>query len=148
MKKVIILRGVSGCGKSSFAALLNDLYDRGNDGKCCNHTDSCIVCTADDYFVNEKGEYKFDFSKLGAAHKQCFDKFKNAVSESMELVIVANTNTSEKEFNPYIELAKSYGYEITSLIVENRHGGKNIHNVPQETLDKQAKKIIGSIKLL
>ena len=37
---------------------------------------------------------------------------------------------------PYYELAEKYGYAVFSLIVENRHGGKNVHNVPEETLEK------------
>jgi hypothetical protein len=36
----------------------------------------------------------------------------------------------------YYNLAKKWGYRVTSLIVENRHEGVNIHGVPQETLDK------------
>ena len=26
--------------------------------------------------------------------------------------------------------------KVFSIIVENRHGGENVHNVPQETLEK------------
>ena len=36
----------------------------------------------------------------------------------------------------YIDLAKKYGYQVTTLIVENRHGNRNVHNVPDETLDR------------
>jgi hypothetical protein len=36
----------------------------------------------------------------------------------------------------YYKLAEQYGYKVVSLIVENRHGNKNIHNVPDETLEK------------
>jgi hypothetical protein len=36
----------------------------------------------------------------------------------------------------YIDLAKKYGYQVTSLIIENRHGNPNIHNVPMETLER------------
>ena len=38
--------------------------------------------------------------------------------------------------NPYYNLATKYGYKIFSIIVENRHGGINIHNVPDEIIDK------------
>jgi hypothetical protein len=33
---------------------------------------------------------------------------------------------------PYFELAKKYGYKTFSIIVENRHGNKSIHNVPED----------------
>jgi predicted kinase len=36
----------------------------------------------------------------------------------------------------YIELAKTYGYKTFSIVVENRHGGVNDHNVPDEVLTK------------
>jgi hypothetical protein len=35
---------------------------------------------------------------------------------------------------PYFELAKKYGYRVHSIIVENRHGGINEHNVPEDKL--------------
>jgi hypothetical protein len=34
----------------------------------------------------------------------------------------------------YLGLAKKYGYRTHSLIVENRHEGKNEHGVPEEKL--------------
>lgn len=51
-------------------------------------------------------------------------------------VIVANTSTTEKELHPYYDLANKYGFEVFSIIVENRHNGINEHNVPEETLEK------------
>jgi hypothetical protein len=33
-------------------------------------------------------------------------------------------------------MAADHGYMVFSIIVENRHGGKNTHNVPTETLEK------------
>jgi hypothetical protein len=34
----------------------------------------------------------------------------------------------------YYKLAEKYGYIVFSIIVENRHGGINQHNVPEEVL--------------
>lgn len=61
-------------------------------------------------------------------------------------IVVANTFTQEWEMNPYIELAKKYGYKVISLVVENRHGNKNIHNVPDETIQKMVNRF--EIKLI
>jgi hypothetical protein len=36
----------------------------------------------------------------------------------------------------YYELAKKYNYLVISIIVENRHGGKNVHGVPEEKLEQ------------
>ncbi len=37
---------------------------------------------------------------------------------------------------PYLKLAEKYDYKVVSLIVENRHGNKSVHNVPDETMEK------------
>ena len=63
----------------------------------------------------------------------------------VELIVVSNTAITEKELKPYYELAEQYGYQVTSLIVENRHGGISEHNVPQGTIDKMKNRF--SIKL-
>jgi hypothetical protein len=34
----------------------------------------------------------------------------------------------------YYQMAERYGYRVHSVIVENRHGGINEHNVPEEKL--------------
>lgn len=36
----------------------------------------------------------------------------------------------------YFKLAKKYEYTVFTLVVENRHGGKNLHNVPDEIIKK------------
>jgi hypothetical protein len=66
--------------------------------------------------------------------------------QDAEKIIVANTSTTARELKPYYDLALKYGYQVFSVIVENRHEGKNIHNVPEETLQKMAERF--SIKLL
>jgi hypothetical protein len=45
----------------------------------------------------------------------------------------------------YYDLAKRYGYKVTSVIVENRHGGESIHSVPDATLGNMRNRF--SIKL-
>ena len=50
-------------------------------------------------------------------------------------IAVSNTFTQEWEMKPYVELAEKYGYTVFTIIVENRHGGVNTHNVPEETLN-------------
>jgi hypothetical protein len=36
----------------------------------------------------------------------------------------------------YYNLAKQWDYRVTSMIIENRHEGVNIHGVPDEVLTK------------
>jgi hypothetical protein len=63
----------------------------------------------------------------------------------MDKIVVSNTFTQEWEMEPYFELAKKYGYKVFSLIVENRHGGTNVHNVPEDKIEQMKNRF--SIKL-
>jgi len=122
-KTLLLLRGLPGSGKSTLAKLLGGVH-----------------IEADQYFMQD-GEYKFDASKLKEAHSWC----RNQVKEWMETndrgfdvpgIVVSNTFTQEWEMKPYFDLAKEHGYTVFSLIVENRHGGKNVHDCPEETITK------------
>ena len=131
---LIILRGLPGSGKTSFAKYMfsNNVFE------------------ADQYFVDSHGNYNFDASKLHAAHKDCQKRVEELmqISETTQYggeIIVSNTATTEKELEPYLDLAKLYGYKVVSLIVENRHGGINAHGVPDEKLEQMRNRF--SIKL-
>lgn len=121
-RTVVICRGVSGAGKSAFAKFLGG-----------------VICCADDFFM-EDGKYNFDATKLKLAHEACRIKFEEAIRRGESRVVVANTNTQNWEFEPYMNFAKEHGYTVFSLIVENRHGGENVHGVPLEVLEKQAQR--------
>jgi predicted ABC-type ATPase len=132
-KYVYILHGVSGCGKSTVAEALT--------------TNGGVICCADDGFI-VNGNYVFDANKLGYCHNQCQEKFAKALIEERSIIVVANTNTKPSEWKFYEETAKQNGYIVFHLIVENRHGGKDTHNVPAATLEKQAMNIRNNLKLI
>lgn len=136
-KVVIVLRSCSGAGKSTLAEFLTQNYKRYDYS----------ICSADDYFMIKR-EYCFNAKQLGLAHNYCFEKFKESVEYGIKLIVLSNTNTSEKELKPYLDLAAKYQYTVFSLVVENRHGNKNVHNVPEETLKRQENKLRNSIKLI
>lgn len=133
---VYLIRGVSGCGKNFFADSIKQLYP------------GAIVCSADDYFTDEKGNYNFNPAELGAAHGQCRNKFEQALINKNKVVIVCNTNVNEKHFGFYLQKAGEYKYKVISLVIERRHDGWNTHNVPPETLERQKNSIIESLKLI
>jgi predicted kinase len=119
MEKIIIIcRGIPGAGKSTFA-----------------HTLSKAVCCADDYFANGD-EYRWFDDKIDIAHAWCERKCERFMKIGISKIVVANTSTTQKEMQPYFNLAKQYGYKTFSIIVENRHGNKSVHNVPEESLQK------------
>ena len=113
-----LLRGLPGAGKSTIGQNLKS-----------------VNFEADQYFMQD-GVYKFDPTKLRDAHEWCQNKVKNCMIEGIKDISVSNTFTQEWEMQAYIDMASTYGYMVFSIIVENRHGGKNVHNVPTETLEK------------
>jgi hypothetical protein len=95
------------------------------------------ICCADDY-VTRNGIYNWKPETIGASHDWCQRKCRKFMKAQANTIVIANTSTTERELKPYLDLAKQFSYKIFSIIVENRHNGINIHNVPQATLDKMA----------
>lgn len=130
-KDLIILRAVPGAGKITLASLF----------------DNPIICYADDWFFETYGEYKWSYADAGKAHAWCREKCETAMKDEHPVIVIANTNTTEKEWRPYFEMGKKFGYRIHTVIVENRHGGKNEHGVPEESLTKMEARIKSDLKL-
>lgn len=98
--------------------------------------------------MDEDGNYNFDPSKLKDAHQWCKNQVEFAMTKGhknflqiygpkpLARIVVSNTFTQEWEMKPYYELAEKYGYRVYSLVVENRHGGVNQHNVPEDKIDQ------------
>ena len=125
---LILLRGVPGCGKTTL----------GNVILLTNQLNNQDVLSADNFFIDEKGDYIFDSSKLKEAHNDCQVKCADRMRNQFSKIVVANTFTQEWEMEPYFTMAERYNYRIHTVIVENRHGGKNVHNVPEEKLEQMA----------
>ena len=129
MRTLFLLRGLPGAGKSTFANLI---------------WQSNVIFEADKFFVDEKtGEYVFKPELLHIAHDWNQKRVEEAMLQNIRSngeyypeIVVANTLTTEKELEPYLELARNYNFTIVSLIVENRHGNKSVHGVPDETMEK------------
>jgi len=127
MKTLYCLRGLPGSGKSTLARTL---------------VHSGSICEADQFFINqETGEYKFNPDEIKIAHQWCKDEVEDRMKRNQEnpqyhpTIVVSNTFTQEWEMDAYFKLAEKYGYKVFSMIVENRHGGKNIHGVPDEKVE-------------
>lgn len=118
MKILILLRGCPGAGKSTFA-----------------HTLDCPVFEADMFFVNSQGVYNFDFTRIKDAHAWCQEMVEDHMFNQHEKIAVSNTFTQEWEMKTYYDMAKTYGYQVFSIIVENRHEGENVHGVPADKLE-------------
>lgn len=131
-RSVILLRGVSGAGKSTVANLFSEPK---------------VIVSADAYF-EKGGGYDFDPSKLGDAHRECQNNFECALRDpSVKNIIVSNTNTKPSDYQYYFDTAKKYGVKVISLVIERRHEGKNVHNVPDFVLQRQHDSLKNDLKL-
>ena len=122
-----------GSGKSTFAKTLGGIH-----------------IEADQYFVDGDGNYNFDGSKIKLAHEYCKGQTEawmktDGTQVNVGKIVVSNTFTQEWEMEPYFELAKEFGYAVFTIIVENRHGGTNVHNVPEDKIEQMKNRF--SIKL-
>lgn len=118
MKELYLIRGVPGCGKTTFAKSI-----------------CCVVFSADDYFTVD-GVYTFDHDKIGDAHRYCGDCVRGAMDVGVQKIAVANTFTKEWEIEGYFQLADVYDYTVHTIIVENSHGGMNDHGVPEDKVQE------------
>lgn len=127
-----ILRGLPGSGKTTLAYRLIG--------------DSGVMYAADDYYYDDEGVYRWDPSKIGAAHSQCQRRVKEALELGVPVVVVHNTNTMRKEMKPYLDMAKENDYMVNVVSVfdggltDEQLAARNSHNVPVEAISKMRKR--------
>lgn len=127
MKEVVIIRGVAGSGKSTFANLLA----QGHGAK---------IVEADKYAYNEHGVYDWKFEDLSSYHRKAMAEFDNHIENSENMIIVSNVSARWQDFKYYFNKAKEAGYKVTTLVVENRNDTNSVHGVPDETLKNMREK--------
>ena len=142
-KKLIVVRGPSGAGKTTWAnrvkSKLNGIF-----------VASCVVASADHYFTHN-GVYHFDTTKLGAAHETCRKEAHEAMSHGIDVVILDNTNVSRYMFKEYID----YAIEFQYCVIERTLGlnldvdtlvARGTHNVPRHKVESMLRRLHDSIR--
>ncbi len=128
---LILVRGLPGSGKNTFAEKISD-----------------YVFSADDYFMTENGEYKFDGSKLGEAHADCLKRTKEALRDCNvnDIVVVANTFSQHWEMAPYLYMfdcgAPDFMPDVNNTVIDLYDNGccdtelleRNTHDVPLKNI--------------
>lgn len=127
--KVYIMQGVPGSGKSTHARKL--VSDSGG-----------IICSADDFFLDESGKYNFNPALLGKAHASCMKRFLDSCNRGGSTVIVVdNTNITIDQMSPYYVVARAYEADVEIVRVRCNPilaAERNTHGVPRGTVMSMA----------
>jgi predicted kinase len=122
--RLVILRGLPGSGKSTFAQKLVDALD-------------FVHLEADRHFVDTLGHYRFDPARASDCHSVCQREADDAL-RSGKRVVIANTHVCLWELAPYVGLAALHATQW--CVVECMGAWINIHSVPNEVVDSMREK--------
>lgn len=141
MGHVVIMSGIPGCGKSTLAKQLVDIF----------HTEprepgDAYHISADNFFTNPTtGEYAFNPARIAEAHAECFHSFMRAIQAKGSMIIVDNTNIHDWERYRYELFANMMGYGVShhffvAKTIEDvrRCIRRNVHGVPAEVICRMA----------
>lgn len=122
MKELILVRGVPGSGKTTFA---RNLWSQGRENGI-----SSAVWEADMWMTDEQGNYKFDVSRLALCHQLCQQMVCCDMMTPVKRIYVANTFVRKWEADVYYALAKVWGYDVKVYRLEGNF--ENVHGVPAD----------------
>jgi len=118
MKRLFLVRGLPGSGKSTLA---HELAPNAN-------------VAADDYMIDDDGNYDFRIEQLAYCHAECFKYVEACMRERVDTIAVHNTFSRKSEAQKYFELAERLGYKVFVVECQNQFG--NVHGVPQDVIEK------------
>ena len=112
---LIIVRGIPGSGKSTFAKEIVKMFP-----------DDSVHWESDMFFMHN-GVYCWKPNKVNLAHRWCQQKVEKSF-DAVDIVVVSNTFTTESEMKSYLDFAKENGISVQIVRMENRfeneHGAK------------------------
>jgi predicted kinase len=122
-RDLYLIRGVQGAGKTSFV----DSIRRSED----------VMVAQDDFMLDEQGKYVFDWRRIEEVRDKCMGVVEDAMKGGVQRIFVHNTFVRAEHLEPYFTLAKKHAYRRFSVVVENRHGNTDVHNVPKDIVENK-----------
>lgn len=127
MSKLIIVRGLPGSGKSTFAK------------KYFSYPDF-LHYEADQFFTAPDGTYHYNKAEINKAHEWCYAQVFNTLINGRFNVCVSNTFTRLEFIKRYLDIRKQEDCnDISAEIHEMLGTYGSIHNVPEADMKKMKK---------
>ena len=133
-KVMLIVRGVAGTGKTTYAKAAAD----GMETRAAH-------VEADQFFTDQDGVYHFASEWLGDAHRWAQLEVKKNMIHWNDIV-VSNTFTTFKEIKPYLELSNEFKYTVYVVTLTKEYG--SVHNVPMEVMERQRARLVSHEEIL
>ena len=142
-KVLIILRGLPGSGKTTFARNL------------CNQSTNLNIhkpeiCSSDYYFEKDDGTYEYNPKDVGASHRWAQSELSAMIEDGVSYIILDNINSQSWEAKRYVEPAINNGYHVEIVQILSpwcknleeleKRCISNGHNVSLESIKKIAKR--------
>ena len=119
MTKLVIVRGLPGSGKSTYARSLQMAHYE-----------------ADQFFELDWGEYKFDIKLIGPAHDWCYGNVVRALRTGHDTV-VSNTFTQLWELDKYLAIPLLLD-NVKVEVVEMKTQYESVHGIPEASFKRMA----------
>ena len=139
-KVLFLIRGLPGSGKSSIVKLLKEKY-----------TGKSVVCSSDDFWIQEDGSYKWCKEKLSEAHEWCQAKARDACKANTPVVIIDKTNVKRSEWDFFVEVANLNSYTVVLVSPKTpwcldavELAKRNVHSVPVEAVEVKKKDFVNA----
>ena len=125
MKKMVIMRGVPGSGKTHRA---NEIHEAAlRDGLTAE------IYSTDNYFM-VNGVYRYDAAKIGLYHSLNQQAVSDAIREGIDVIIVDNTNVKSKDFLYYLEAGVLNDLEVAFEEPTPVFASRNNHGVDETVI--------------
>jgi hypothetical protein len=134
-KYIVIIRGLSGSGKTTLAQLICGALEFDDEKR--------VAVSADDFFIDDKGNYVFEYEKLSEAHDWCKAEVESCAKEGFNVIVVHNNFTKRWEVSPYIEIAQKNGYRVHVVnlydngLNDSQLAERCCHNIPINSISSQ-----------
>ena len=137
MPRLILVRGVPGSGKTTFARnnYPGVVCDAGSPDK-----NAAYMISADDFRIDECGNYAHDDVPAGIPHLECQMRVRDAIAAGCPQVIVHNTFVKLWEINPYFKISQACKVPLEVIrmpkISAEEAFSRNTHNVPMNVIQR------------